>query len=328
VSGAEKRGQSPFSAKRGLSPFPGMSSDAVSVRDALDRGAATLLVFLCAIWGLQQVSVKVAVAGISPLAQVGWRSLLATLLLMAWSRARGVRLFERDGTLVPGLAAAALFAAEFALLYPGLALTDAARGVLFLYTSPFFVAPFRQAVIESPRVQTWLRRSFAAAFAGLALAFADGLSLPTREQVVGDLLCLGAAALWGATTVVIKASRLARVSAEKTLFWQLGLSSFALIALSLGAGERGFFAPTPLVLAAFAFQAVVVAFASFTAWFWLMRRYPASRLAAFTFLTPVFGVAFGGWLLGERVSAMLVVALALISFGVWLVNRPVNRAAG
>ena len=98
--------------------------------------------------------------------------------------------------------------------------------------------------------------------------------------------------------------------------------SFALIALSLAVGEPGFFAPTPLVLAAFAFQAVVVAFASFTAWFWLMRRYPASRLAAFTFLAPVFGVAFGGWLLGERVSALLVVSLALISFGVWLVNRP------
>jgi drug/metabolite transporter (DMT)-like permease len=311
-----------------MSPPPAEAAEAAAAassdrpRDALDPAAMALLVVLCATWGLQQVAVKVANAGISPLTQVGWRSAGAALLLMAWARARGVPLFARDWTLGPGLAAGALFAAEFALIYWGLALTDAARGVLFIYTAPFFVALGAHWFVPGDRLTRLKAIGLAAAFAGLAIAFADGLSLPTGRELAGDLLCLAGAALWGATTVLIKASRLARVSAEKTLFWQLGVAALALPALALALGEPGFFAPTPLVLAAFAFQAVVVAFASFTAWFWLVRRYPASRLASFTFLTPVFGVAFGGLLLGERVGPALIASVALISVGVWLVNRP------
>ena len=162
---------------------------------------------------------KVAAEGISPLLQVGLRSVGASLLLMAWARMRGVALFVRDGTLVPGLIAGLLFAAEFALIYVGLTLTDAARGVLFLYTAPFFVAIGAHLFVPGDRLTRVKLAGLIAAFAGLALAFADGLALPSRAALVGDLLCLVAAALWGATTVLIKATRLAQVSAEKTLFW-------------------------------------------------------------------------------------------------------------
>ena len=282
---------------------------------------------LCATWGLQQTAVKIANDGIAPLLLVALRSIGGVALLMAWARWRGVALFARDGTLVPGLAAGVLFATEFALIYLGLALTDAARGVLFLYTAPFFVALGAHVFVPGDRLTAIKLAGLAAAFAGLVLALADGLSLPTRDEIAGDLLCLGGAALWGATTVLIKASRLARVSAEKTLFWQLGIAALMLTPLSWLAGESWVVTLTPAVTAAFAFQVVVVGFASYTAWFWLVRRYPASLLSAFTFLTPVFGVAFGALLLGERVGPLLLAALALIALGVWLVNRPASRAA-
>ena len=64
-----------------------------------------------------------------------------------------------------------------------------------------------------------------------------------------------------------------------------------------------------------------MAFVTYLAWFWLVRHYPAPRLASFTFLAPLFGVAAGGLLLAEPMSPGLLVALALVATGIWLVNR-------
>jgi drug/metabolite transporter (DMT)-like permease len=160
------------------------------------------------------------------------------------------------------------------------------------------------------------------AFAGLVVAFADALRLPSRTELIGDLLCLAAAFAWGATTVLIKATRLRNVSAERTLFYQLAVSALLLPLVALATGEPGVHAATPMVIGALLYQIVIVAFASYAAWFWLVSRYPATRLAAFTFLTPIFGVAAGGLLLAEPVGPALIVALVLMASGIYLVNRP------
>ncbi|MBX6369682.1 MAG: DMT family transporter [Rhodospirillales bacterium] len=291
-------------------------------RERLDAGAAATMVLLCALWGFNQIAVKVANTGISPVLQGGLRSIGATLLVLLWARARGVRFGGRDETLVPGVAAGLLFAVEFALLYWGLAFTTASRGVVFLYTTPFIVAIGAHFFVPGDRLTRTKALGLAAAFAGLALAFADSLRLPSQRELLGDLLCLGAAVLWGATTVLIKASPLVRAPPEKTLLYQLGVSALAMPIGSALIGEPGIVAPTGAVLAALAYQTVIVAFASYVAWFWLVAHYPASRLAAFSFLAPVFGVFFGATLLGEAVGPPLLLAVALIAAGIWLVNRP------
>jgi drug/metabolite transporter (DMT)-like permease len=204
--------------------------------------------------------------------------------------------------------------------------TTAARGVVFLYFAPFVVALGAHWFTPGDRLSRAKLLGLLAALAGLALAFADSLRLPSAQEFAGDMMCLGAAVLWGATTVVIKASRLARIAAEKTLLYQLAVSGLALPVVSWLAGESWAIRPDPLVLAAFAYQAVLIAGASYAAWFWLIARYPASRLAAFTFLTPVFGVAFGALLLGEAVTPVLLASVALIGLGIWLVNRPEPRS--
>jgi drug/metabolite transporter (DMT)-like permease len=65
----------------------------------------------------------------------------------------------------------------------------------------------------------------------------------------------------------------------------------------------------------------VVAVLSYLGWFWLVRTYPPSRLAAFTFLSPAFGVLAGLLVLGEQPTLSLGLALVLIAGGIWLVNR-------
>ncbi len=294
-------------------------------RTHLDPSAMILMVLLCAAWGLQQVTIKVANEGISPVWQGSLRSIGAVILVWAWAAHKGLRLFDRDGSLGPGLLAGVLFAGEFAFIYWGLTFTSASRGVVFLYTAPFMIALGAHWFLpgEKLRPLQWLGLAFA--FAGVVSIFAESLGLPTRNQLIGDSMLFLAAVLWAATTLVIKGSRLTNVSPAKTLFYQLAASALVLPVVSVALDEPGIVALTPLVLACLAYQIVVVAFASYLAWFWLVAHYPAGRLAAFSFLTPLFGVLAGAVLLSEKVTAALAIALALVAVGIWLVNRPPKR---
>ena len=291
-----------------------------SSRNELDRLAVGMMLVLCFIWGLQQVVVKLGNAGISPIFQSGLRSLGAFVLVLAWAWLRRVRLFEADGTLWPGLLAGALFAAEFALIFVALEYTDASRGVIFLYTAPFFVALGAIWLLPNERMRRVQWIGMALAFAGVVVLFGENLGRASEQAWIGDVMILLAAMLWAATTLVIKASALARVSAEKTLLYQLGVSAALLPPLSWLLGEPGVFAPSAMVWGSVAFQILVVASSSYLAWFWLIRHYPATRLSSFSFLTPVMGVFAGVLLLGEPLTWAVIVALALVGAGIWMAN--------
>jgi drug/metabolite transporter (DMT)-like permease len=306
----------------------GQSALPIHARHALDRVAVVLLLLLCASWGLSQVAIKVANEGVSPVFQAGLRSAGAALLVLLWSAWRGVRLGRADGTLGWGLAVGVLFGLEFLLYFAGMALTTASRGVIFLYVAPFVVALGAHFFLANDRLSGSKVVGLVAAFGGVTLAFADGLRLGSGRALLGDALCLGAALLWAATTVMIKGSPLTRAPPEKTLLYQLGVSAVLLPVLAWLMHEPGLFRPTPLVLLAVAYQIVIVAFASYVTWFWLMVRYPASQLSTFTFMAPIFGVAFGGLLLAEPVGPTLLASVALIAAGICLVNRPARRAPG
>jgi drug/metabolite transporter (DMT)-like permease len=286
----------------------------------LDLLAMLVMVALCAAWGLNQVAIKVANTGIPPVLQAGLRGLGAGVLVFLWSRWRGVRLFERDGSLWFGVLIGILFAGEFVLLNWGLVFTTASRAIIFMYLAPFVVAVGAHLFIPGERLGLAQLAGLLCAFAGMATAFADALRLPTHREMLGDVMIVGAAVLWGATTVVVKASRLARSSPSKVLLYQLA-GSAALLPLSPLLGEKINLAPPALALAAFAYQTLLVAFVTYLAWFWLIAHYPASRLSAFSFLAPLFGVLAGHLLLDEQVTSLLAGALALVGLGIYLVNR-------
>lgn len=312
-----------------MKPAPrGMAAPAapsVHVHDRLDGLAASLLVVLCLAWGLNHVSIKVANEGLQPVFQVGLRAALGALLVFGWCRVRGVRLFARDGTLIAGIVAGLLFGGEFLLIYVALDYTTVSRGIVFLYTMPFAVAIGAHVLVPGERLTPPRVAGLVAAFIGVVIAFSDELSLPGPEALIGDALCVVAAIAWGATTIVIKTTRLRSASPEKVLLYQLVVSAAMQLALAplYGPLIRELSA---VVLVAFAYQVAVVAAVTFLVWFWLIRHYPAAQLSAFTFLTPIFGVAFGGLILAEPLSARLILALALVAAGIFLVNRP-RRAA-
>ncbi|MDP1899224.1 MAG: DMT family transporter [Rubrivivax sp.] len=295
----------------------------------LDARAIALLIGCCAIWGANQVSVKVALHEVPPLLQAGLRSLGAAALLVLWSRLRGLRVFDADGTGRAGVLAGALFAAEFGCYFTGLQFTSASRMVVFLYLSPFVVALGMPFIARSEGLRPLQIVGLVLAFCGVLWAFAEGFthSAAAPRQWLGDALGLAGALLWGLTTLVLRGSRLSTALPEKTLLYQLAISGLALTAASLWHGEPWPVQPSALALGSLAFQMVVVSFASYLVWFWLVRHYPATRLAAFTLLTPVFGLLAGVLLLGEPITLRLMVALAAVCLGLVVVNRAPRRAA-
>lgn len=298
----------------------------ISRKSHLDSTAILSLLLCCLLWGLNQVAVKAALSEMAPLWQAGLRSLGAAALVALWARLRGVRLFERDGTLAGGLLAGVLFGLEFACIFAGLLFTSASRMVVFIYLSPFIVALGMPFIARSERLTARQSGGLVLAFAAVAWAFAEGFSTggassAAPEQWLGDALGLLAAIMWGGTTLTIRATKLAQASAEKTLLYQLGISGVCLLLGALAVGEPLPLDWSPRLGGLMLFQTLVVSFASYLLWFWLVRHYPATRLASFTLATPLFGLLAGALLLGEPITPRLLLALAALALGIVLVNR-------
>ncbi len=302
-----------------------MSPPAPTERLPLDATAAGLMLALTMLWGLQQVAIKLALPGMSPVTQAALRSIVATGLLLAWARWRGVALWQpghaRDGTLWAGLGAGLLFAGEFVFIYSGLTHTTASRMVVFVYLSPILTALGLAWLIPGERLSPVQWAGVLVAFGGLLLAFFDGLAVDSgRSTLRGDLFGVIAAVLWAATTLLVRKSALAQAPAATTLAWQLGVSALALPLAAWALNEPGVIRLDAQTVGSLVFQSVIVAFASYLAWFWLLTRYLAGRLAVFSFLAPMFGVFFGVVLLGEPLTLRFVVAAALVGAGIALVN--------
>jgi drug/metabolite transporter (DMT)-like permease len=287
----------------------------------LDALAASIVVVLCLSWGFNQVATKLAIHDIPPLTQAAVRSAVAALLIVAWCRLRGMALFDRDGTLWFGLAAGLLFAVEFILIYQGLLYTTATRATLFIYLAPFFVVLGARIVLPADRfgAAQWL--GLGLSFAGMVIAFGAPTPATDPRQFTGDLMMVGAALFWAATTLIIKASPLTRASAEKVMLYQLVVSAPIMAVTALAIGERVTMIPSALALGSLAYQIVWVVSVTFVIWFALIARYSASRLSAFTFLTPLFGVAAGHLVLGDPLTVAFAAAVAMVATGLVLVNR-------
>lgn len=305
------------------------SPTTMTARTLPGASAFALMILLCTIWGFQQITIKIAIAGVSPLLQSGLRSLVGLALLTLWARWRGLPLFGRDGTLRMGLFVGALFALEFAFIYAGLAHTTASRMVIFLYTAPCFTVLGLHWFVPSERLAWRHFAGIALAFAGLTAGFL-GEGGTGASTFLGDLLGLLGAIGWAATTVLIRTSGLARISATKVLWYQLAVSAALLLPLSPLVGETGFALPAALsapVLLSLVYQGAIVAFASYLAWFWLLQTYLVGRLVVFSFLTPLFGVAFGVLLLGDPLTPSFLFAAGCVAAGILLVNLPQRPAA-
>jgi drug/metabolite transporter (DMT)-like permease len=286
----------------------------------LSPGAVALMLVLCLSWGFNQVAVKLALPDIPPMLQATIRSAGALIVLFLIARIRGVKMFERDGTLRAGLLAGVIFGLEFLLIYRGLLLTSASRAVVFLYTAPFFVA-FGSFLFLGERLRASQWGGLALCFAGVALAIGIPQADVDANVLLGDLMVVGGGALWGASTLVVKATALIKAPAEKGLAYQVALSVPILGLAAWIFGENLTRVPGPLALSLMVYQAVWVVGLTFLIWFELVKSYSASKLSAFTFITPLFGVLASYFILHDTMSLAFGAAALLVIAGLYLVNR-------
>jgi drug/metabolite transporter (DMT)-like permease len=287
----------------------------------LDAASMVLVVLICLTWGFNQPAIKLAIHDVPPLTQCAIRSALATLIVLGLMRLRGLPIAGRDGSLTAGLIAGALFGIEFLLIYRGLLYTTASRAVLFIYLAPFFVVIGARVVLPGDRFNAMQWLGLSMAFIGMIVAFGVPAPASSPHQLLGDLMMAAAALAWAATTLIIKTSALSRVSPEKTLLYQLVVCVPIVTLGALVFGERIATMPSAAALGSLAYQTIVVG-TTFSLWFALIVKFSASRLSAFTFLTPLFGVAAGYLVLGEPLTPAFAIAVLLVAAGLFLVNRP------
>ena len=297
-----------------------------SVGRALSPGAIALMLMLCVSWGFNQIAVKLVLPDVPPMLQALSRSAgaLPVLLLIGWFR--GVRFFERDGTLRAGLVNGTIFGVEFVLIYQGLLYTSASRAVVFLYIAPFFVA-LGSYVFLGERLRPAQWAGLGLSFAGVALAI--GVPQPNVDSKVllGDLLIVAGGALWAATTLIVKTTPLLRAPAEKGMGYQVAVSMPIFVAAAWFSGETITHMPSPLSLTLLAYQAFWVVGLTFTLWFALVKAYSASKLSAFTFITPLFGVVASYFILHDTLTLAFGAAALLVIAGLYLVNKPESARA-
>lgn len=290
----------------------------------LDRLSIILMLILCVSWGFNQLTAKVALLDIPPLTQAALRSGGAALVVGAIALWREKDLFRSDGTLAGGIVSGVLFGLEFVLLYLGLQWTSVSHAVLFLYSAPFFVALGLLVLVPSERLNRVQWVGLTLAFVGVALALRVSGEM-SRDILIGDLFCLAAGVFWAATTLVFKVTPLRSAPSIKTLLYHLVVSTPL---LGLGAWAMGEHWPrqiSTLSAASMLYQTFWVASVTFLVWLWMVRTYRAGELSAFTFMTPVFGVAAGWLVLNEELTPTFVVALVCVAAGIALVNWPTQK---
>ena len=293
----------------------------------LPWGAVACLLLLCCLWGGNMAAIKVGSRELAPIFLAGFRSLVASACLWVWMRLRGIRVFPSRYLFFHGLMTGVLFGAEFGCIYLGLEFTLASRGYILLYTQPFVVALGAHFFLHDDRLDGVRSAGLVLAFAGVTVLFARGWGETSLATLPGDLLLLLAGILWGSTTLYIKRYLAGRAVPLQTLFYQLAFSAPLLFGLSFLMEDRIWLGFSGAATLAILYQCIVIAFLSYLLWFELIHRYPVSLLAAFTFFTPVSGALISGVLiLGEPLTQSIVLSLALVTVGMFLVNRPARTA--
>ena len=286
----------------------------------LDLKGILTVIIVTLIWAFNYKAVKYSNQGISPIFACALRSIVAAICGVIYCMRRGEKLFHTDIMLFHGFIVGVLFGLEFACIYFGLLYTDAGRSVVFVYLSPFIVTVGAHFFLRGDRLTFLKGLGLILAFAGIFFVFQGRPKAAKSTMIFGDILQIAAAFFWGATTVYIKKFMAEKIHPINTFLYQLVFSIPILLIVSLVLESRWIYQIDLTIIASMFYQSIIMAFISLVIWFKLIHEYSVSRLSAFTFFTPIFGVLFGIVLLGEEFTSSLMVGLPLVCLGIFIVN--------
>ena len=284
---------------------------------SVDGFGAACLIGFASLLAFNQVVIKITGQGFNPVFQAGLRSALGLLCLLIWMRAFSIPLAMPRRAVFWGVVSGLLFAYEFILLFIALDLTSVSRASILFYTMPVWFGIAAHFLLPGERLNGTRILGMALAVFGIVLALADGSG---QGNLKGDLFALAATFGWAGINLLVRITPLSDVPPQNQLLYQLIVSSIVMLAISPLFGDL-LRDPKWLQISGLLFQGIFVVCLGYVAFFWLLKRYKASGVAAFSFLSPVLAVILGWALLGEDMTLQVWLALALVALGIYLVNR-------
>ena len=288
-------------------------------KNNIDLTGGVVLISFSMLLGLNQTLVKIVNYGIHPIFQVGLRSLIAAIPVLIFCILFKKKISIRDGSLIPGIICGAIFALEFVLLFFALEFTSVARSSILFYSMPVWLGIAAHFLIKNEKLNSKKLLGF------LISVIAVSIALFTKNDlgeggIIGDFFALCASFLWATIVLIVRKTKLNRSCPEMQLLYQLIVSSIVILPISYYLGF--YFREINIgITIIFIFQAVVIVAAGFLIWFWTLSVYPATSIASFSFFGPIFGVFFGWLILKEEISILIFLSLALVSCGIYLINK-------
>ena len=289
-------------------------------KDYLDIKAIIILLVLTLLWGFNYPAIKYSNQGISPVFASTLRSIVASIFGVLYCIKKKEKLFHTDIMLFHGFMVGLLFGLEFACIYFGMLYTDATRSIIFVYLSPFVVAVGAHFFLRGDRLTLLKILGLVMAFTGIFMVFGGRPKTAKTTMLIGDILQIIAAFFWGATTLYIKRFMAGKVHPINTFLYQLFFSIPILFLVSLFVEPKWVYRIDTYIVASLFYQSVIIAFISYLIWFKLIHEYSVSKISAFTFFAPIFGVIFGVFFLNEEFTVSLMVGLPMVSIGIFFVN--------
>ena len=286
----------------------------------VDFLAASFLIIFSILLGLNQVMVKLVNEGMHPVFQVALRSTFAIFPILIYCYILKKKIIINNGSLIPGIIAGILFAIEFIFLFTALDYSTVTRVSLIFYTMPVWLTLAAHFLIENDKLNLNKILGLIIALVGLFLAVYEPTTGYDTSQFYGDAYSLLASLCWAIIAIMLKTTRLSNATPETQLLYQLVVSGFILLPLSMQLNDYVRNINLDLILI-FSFQVIVIMCMGFIGWLWIMSRYSASSTSSFAFLTPIFGVLFGWLIMDDPINEQIYLSLFFTCLGIYLINK-------
>ena len=289
-------------------------------------GAVLVSIVIHSLWGGNPVAVKFSLLAFPPLTTAFLRFAIGIVCIALWARWRGIPLLPEKGEWRAMWIVALLFAVQIASMNIGFDHTSGAMGSVLIATNPLFAVMFAHFLVADDRMTPAKALGLAVAMAGTSLALLGDADISAFEfGAAGNWIVLSSAVMLG-FRLSLSARFVRRIEPTKVALWQMVLSLPLFGAGALWIEEIAWDAVGAGPIAGLLFQGVVIAGVGFTVSYHLMRRYTPSVMMSFNFVSPVAGVMFSAWLLGDRVGDLLLAGMALVAVGLYLVARQPRAA--
>lgn len=285
------------------------------------HGLAAALV--AAIWGCNYVAAKIGMEVFPPFFYTGLRFALLSAMLVPFVPRPDPPRLKRIAAIAMTLCVGHM---ATILLSLHMGLTIAANVLVIQLGVPF--SCLLGAIFLRDRLGPWRTFGMAVAFAGVAIIAGNPDVLANIDAFAVGVL---SAFLWGVANIQMK--RMGEVPVLQFLAWLSVFAAPPLIAISWafdGSPLPSLAAATPAIWLAVAYTTLGSTLGAYGLWAWLIGRFPVSRVAPYSLLTPVFGIAAGQLFFAEELTLPLIAGGAVTILGVAIITirRPRLAALG